>query len=290
MVGRRAVPILLAALAAGLLAGCGGSDDGGAATAGGKATAVKAPPALASSGRLRICTDPTYPPAGFMQGNRYVGFDMDIATELAASMGVETHYVQTGFDGIVAAVQAGKCDALMAAMNITPERERQIAFVRYGKTGQSLMVNKGDGDRFSSLEDLAGHRVGVQVGTTQKRNLDALSARLKAAGRSGVDVVTFPKDSDAVAALQTGRVDAYFADTPPIGWYLKRNPGRFEVAVANLTATPIGIGVDKDDQALQAALTDGIDRLYASGRMAEILEEWNVADIALDDAERGGAK
>lgn len=268
------VPTLLA------LAGCGDDDSGSSPGGAAKAT-VKPPPPIASAGRMRFCTDPTYPPAEFLEGRTYAGFDIDIAKEIAGSMGVEAAFVQTGFDGIVAAVKARKCDALIAAMNVTPQREKQLAFVRYGKTGHGLMVAKGKGGGVDTLDDLAGRKVAVQVGTTQKDAIDEASAKLKAAGKPAIEVVTFPKDTDAAAALQAGRVDVYFADGPPIAYYAKRQPDKFEVAATNLTSRPIGIGLTQDDAALRKATQAAVDGLYRSGRMKEILGEWNVPDVAL---------
>lgn len=278
---------VLGLLVAALAAGCGESDEqstssGGASKAGG--AAVVAPEKIASSGNLRFCTDPTYPPAEFLEGSQYAGFDIDIADAVAQSMGVKATFVQTGFDGIVAAVRADKCDALIAAMNITPEREQAITFVPYGQTGQGLMVAKGNSEGVSSLEDLSGHTVAVQVGTTQKDAVEAASRKLESDGKPAIDVKNFPKDTDAAAALQAGRVDAYFADGPPIGYYVKRNPDKFEVAAANLSSTPIGIGLAKPNTELRDAIQTSIDRLYESGEMATILGEWNVADVALDKA------
>jgi polar amino acid transport system substrate-binding protein len=268
-----------------LVGGCGEESDdtpGGGAPA--AEAAVTPPDAIASSGTLRFCTDPTYPPAEFLEGNQYAGFDIDIANAIAESMGVETAFVQTGFDGIVAAVRAGKCDAVIAAMNITPEREEAIDFVPYGQTGQGFMVAKGQGAGLETLEDLSGHTVAVQVGTTQRDAVDEVNDELEAAGRPPADVKTFPKDTDAAAALQAGRVDVYFADGPPIAYYVKRNPDNFEVAAMNLSSTPIGIGLAKDDAELRDAIQTAVDRLYENGDVATILEEWNVADVALADA------
>lgn len=280
----RAVALL--GLLVALAAGCGEDDDpastGGAAETG--TTAVEAPAPIAASGELRFCTDPTYPPEEFLEGSQYAGFDIDIAHAVSESMGVEAAFVQTGFDGIVAAVQADKCDSLIAAMNITPDREKAIDFVPYGQTGHAFMVAKGKAAGLASLDDLSGRTVAVQVGTTQKDAVNEASERLESAGKPKIEVLTFPKDTDAAAALQAGRVDVYFADGPPIGYYVKRNPDTFEVAATNLSSAPIGIGIAKDDTGLRDAMQAAIDHLYESGRMAEILEEWNVTDVALDES------
>jgi ABC-type amino acid transport substrate-binding protein len=100
------------------LAGCGG-ESAGSSSAGSSATpkaSVEAPPSIHSAGAIRFCTDPTYPPAEFKTGNDLDGFDIEIAEAVAGSMGVDSTFVETGFDGIIAALQGRKCDALIAAM------------------------------------------------------------------------------------------------------------------------------------------------------------------------------
>jgi polar amino acid transport system substrate-binding protein len=278
----RTSAIALVCAAAAAIAGCG-SDDGkqGAATGAAGAAAEIAPPSsIASAGKLRVCTDPTYPPAEFKDGSKYVGFDIEIAEQMASMMGVETEYVETGFDGIIAALLADKCDAIVAVMTITPEREKAVSFVEYLRQGYSLMVEKGNPKGLRSIDDLSGNSVAVQLGSTQKQFLDDESARLKDAGQSGIDVQTFPKDTAAASALQAGRVDAYFADGAPVAYYVKRNADRFEISASNIEELPVGIGVRKDDADVRAAIEAAVDRLYKSGRMLEILERWNVQSMA----------
>jgi polar amino acid transport system substrate-binding protein len=278
-----AVMVALACVAALAIAGCGDDDeraDTDAATA--AAGEIAAPADIASAGRLRICTDPTYPPAEFKQGSEYSGFDIEIAEAIADLMGVETAYVETGFDGIIAALLADKCDAIIAVMTITPEREKAISFVEYARQGYSLMVEKGNPKGLQSIDDLAGDSIAVQLGSTQKEFLEEESKRLEAAGQPAIDVQTFPKDTDAAAALQAGRVDAYFADGAPVAYYVQRNADRFEIAASNIDDSPVGIGVRKDDAEARTAIEAAVDRLYSSGQMLEILQRWNVESMARD--------
>src|SRR5919198_2264807 len=81
---------------------------GGAGRAGGPA--VRPPTAIAKAGRIVYCSDITYPPEEFYRGSKAVGSDIDIGTAVARAMGVKARFDNTGFDGIIAALLAKRCD------------------------------------------------------------------------------------------------------------------------------------------------------------------------------------
>ena len=148
----------------------------------GVAASAVAAPARHAADTLTFCTDATYPPEEFYQGTKLVGSDIDIGTEIAKRIGLKSKFQNTGFDGIIAALLAKKCDAIISGMNDTAERRKQVAFVDYLSVGQSLMVKKGNPKKISTLTSLSGKSVSVEVGTTNKQFLDR---REQAAGQEG---------------------------------------------------------------------------------------------------------
>src|SRR3982750_1973151 len=147
-------------------------------------SAVAAP----SAGKLTYCSDITYPPEEFYQGSKAVGSDIDIGTEVAKRVGKTARFQNTGFDGIIAALLAKKCDAIISGMNDTAARRKQVSFVDYLLVGQSLMVKKGNPKHITNLASLAGKSVSVEVGTTNKDFLDAQSKKLQAKGKPAIKV------------------------------------------------------------------------------------------------------
>src|SRR5205814_4070634 len=140
-------------------------------------------------GTLSICSAIAYPPEEFYVGTKPAGSDIDIGTEVAKRMGVSAAFTNTGCDGIIAALLAKKCDAIISGMNDTPARRRQVGFVDYISVGQSLMVKKGNPEHIGKLGDLSGRSVSVEVGTTNKSLLDQDSKRLKTQGHKSIKVV-----------------------------------------------------------------------------------------------------
>jgi polar amino acid transport system substrate-binding protein len=242
------------------------------------ATSVAAP-VRASAGTLTFCTDATYPPEEFFQGTKLVGSDIDIGTDVAKRLGMAAKFQNTGFDGIIAALLAKKCDAIISGMNDTPERRKQIAFVDYISVGQSLMVEKGNPKGIKVLSDLGGKTVSVEVGTTNKAFLDTTSTALKKKGLSAIKIVTFPKDTDAANALKTGRVDAYFGDSPVVAYYIQRDSS-FAFAGSPVNPILVGIGLRKGD-ALIPKIKKQIAVMYGDGAMSKILARWKMSAVAL---------
>jgi polar amino acid transport system substrate-binding protein len=266
--------IVALALAAGILTGCG--EDEEPASGGGEqaAPSTKTPAVLEEAGEWAICADMTYPPMTFMEGNEPTGVDIDLANRLAEMMGTEAKFNQTGFPGIIAALNAGKCDSIFNGMNVTEEREKEISFVVYAKATQSFMVVKGEEGGYASIEDFAGKDVGVQIGSA---NIEFLEQHNESAAEK-INVKPFPKDVDAVAALKTGKLDAYFADTAVVAFYERENPEEFAATDVAVNPVPYGIGIRKDETELQEALQKGVDELYANGEAQKILEKWNLGE------------
>jgi polar amino acid transport system substrate-binding protein len=233
------------------------------------------PPAnIAKAGKIVFCSDITYPPEEFYKGSTAMGSDIDFGTQIAALMGVKAEFKNTTFDGIIAALLAKKCDAIISGMNDTPQRRKAVDFVDYLKVGQSLLVKKGNPKGIKILADLSGKSVSVESGTTNRDFLAAESSTLQKAGKKGISIKTFPKDTDAAAALKAGRVDAYFGDAPVAALYASQDKS-LQVAGSPIDPIAIGIATRKGDP-LHAATQKAIDMLYASGTIKKIVAKWGM--------------
>src|SRR5438876_7127376 len=182
------IVVLLSALA---VTGCGGGGKSSAttsATTTSGGASIPAPSSIKSAGTLVFCSDITYPPEESYKAGTTTpeGSDIDIGSDIAKRMGVKARFDNTGFDGIIAALLARKCDAVISGMNDTPERRKAVDFVDYLKVGQSLLVKKGNPKHITSLAALSGRTVSVESGTTNRDFLAAASAKLQKAGKKGI--------------------------------------------------------------------------------------------------------
>lgn len=279
------VAVVVAALVI-VAAGCGGSSKKSSSTSsstttGGSGSSIAAPANIKSAGKLVFCSDITYPPEESYQGTKPVGSDIDIGNEIAKRMGVKAQFNNTGFDAIIAALQAKKCDLVISGMNDTPERRKQVDFVDYINVGQAFMVKKGNPEHITGIASLAGKKASVEVGTTNKDYLDQQSSKLKSSGKSGITVQTFPKDTDAAAALKTGRVDAYFGDAPVVAYYISQDSNAFSFGGNPVNPIPVGMAVRKSDTQLRDAVKKAVDAMYSDGTMKTILGKYNMSNTAM---------
>jgi ABC-type amino acid transport substrate-binding protein len=283
MLTNRILPKLVAAVLVplALLATACGEDEepagGGASAQGGSSSSeIPTPAVLEEAGGLVACADMTYPPMTFLQANEPTGVDIDFANRLTEMMGTTAEFSQTGFPGIIAALSAGKCDAIMNGMNVTPERQKEIDFVIYARATQTFMVPADQAQQYSTLEDFGGKTVGVQVGSANLQFLQQENEKLA----EPIDIKPFPKDPDAVASLQSGKLDAYFADTAVVAYYVGQNPDEFAATDLALNPVPYGIGLRKDEDELEQALQKGVDAMYESGEAQQILDKWKLGEKA----------
>jgi polar amino acid transport system substrate-binding protein len=234
---------------------------------------------------LTFCTDPTYPPAEFYQvqqvgtvtlKRQLVGADIDIGTAVAKSLGRPVSFVNTQFDQIIGALQAGQCDAIISFMNDTSPRRRLVTFVDYLAAGQMILLPKG-APAVSQVADLYGRTVSVQQGTTGQQFLHAQNARAPA-GRP-IKILSFASDNDAIYALQHGVVGAYFGDAPVV--IAAAEADHSLIAGAQLVPPiPVGVAVRPGDP-LQAQIAQAIKSMYQDGTMGTILSKWGWTRYAL---------
>jgi len=281
---RRAHSLVVLAMAAAVaLAGCGESKHKPVDAPTAKAS-IAPPSRIAEAKKLVFCSDLTYPPLEFQQGGQPAGADVEVGSELARRLGVTAQFDQTGFDGVIAALQSSKCDAIISGMNDTPARRKQVAFVDYAQLGTGIIVAAGNPAHIQSADDLSGKSVAVQVGTSNKDVLEqVVDPQLKAKGLDPVDVVAFPQNTDAINALRTGRVDAYVADAAPVAYTARQDPSAFLFVGKQIASGPVGIALRKDDTELAAALTKAVGAAYADGSMQRIYKKWGLTSMLLPE-------
>ncbi|GEK33289.1 basic amino acid ABC transporter substrate-binding protein [Kurthia sibirica] len=196
-----------------------------------------------------------------------VGYDMDVAKAFAKTLGAEVEVKQYGFDSLIAALQAGKVDAVFAGMTITPERENAVDFGEsYYKTGQSVMV-KADSDA-KTIEDIdkKGVKIAVQIGTT-----GSIVAKKVI---KNAEVKEFDDFPTAAIASQQGQVDAVIYDEPAIKVYALQNEGKVKALKDLLATDSLGIAIKKDDKKMLDALNKFLKEYIGSDEEIATKKKW----------------
>ncbi len=263
--------LLLLALTA--FAACGDNKEGGGGGGGA--------PEL-DDGVLTIGSDIAYAPIEFYkEGTEEAdGLDVDLAKALAKELGVEVEFINSGFDGIIEALNTDEFDVVMSAMTITDERSQQIDFVPYLNVGVGIVVPAGNPNNIQELEDFCGRTVAVQAGTIQLDELKDLNQG--ACADNNVDIVTFDTNPLAVEDVRTGGADANFSDFPVAFLDAQESDGVLEVVEPAPNPQPYGVGIRKDSTELKVALEEALQAVKDSGDYGDILTKWNLESTALD--------
>jgi polar amino acid transport system substrate-binding protein len=270
---------LLITVITGLLAlvACGDDDEGnGGASpteAGGGEIDISGVPEL-EDGVLNIGSDIAYAPIEFYpEGSETPdGFDVDLGNALAAELGVEAEFLNTGFDGLIPGLGTADYDVIMSAMTITDERSQEIDFIPYLNVGLGILVPAGNPNGIQGVEDLCGLTVAVQVGTIQEEMANEQSTLCD----QPIDVVTFDTNPLAVEDLRTGGADANMADFPVAALDAEESDGALEVVEPQVEPEPYGIGVSKDATELKQVLEQALQAVRDSGEYDELLTKWGL--------------
>lgn len=208
-----------------------------------------------------------YRPFSFDEGGEIVGFDVDIANEIAKRIDREPVMMSpVPFDTLIQGLKAGKYDALVASHGITAEREEQVDFTRpYYRSGAQIFVADGTTD-IAGPDDLAGKKIGVVKASTYLDLANTLTDES--------NVTTYDSDVVALQDLVTGRVDAVITDKL-VGFMARNDSGlKIEAVGGVLQADEMGIAVQDGDSELLAAINQALDDMIADGTYEEISMRW----------------
>ncbi len=233
----------------------------------------------AAAADLRICVEGAYPPFSEVTASGELkGFDIDIADALCEEMGKECELVQTEWDGIIPALLERKCDAIVASMSITPDRQKVIDFTnKYYQTPAKFVGPEGAGLE-DTPEALADKVVGVQRGTIHQDFMESEFPE--------VELKLYGTQDEAYLDLQAGRVDAIMADSVAMddGFLKTENGEGFaffgqDYSIPEYHGEGAGIGLRKGSDELKAEFNAAIDALRESGTYQSIAEKYFDFDI-----------
>jgi polar amino acid transport system substrate-binding protein len=230
--------------------------------------------AIKEKGELSFAMTGQYPPFNFVDEDdgSIIGFDIDIATEIANRLGVEAKPITTDWDGIVAGLEGGSFDTIVGSMAVTEDRLERVNFTNpYYFDGAQLFV-KGDSD-IESIEDFENGDIGVVVGTTFEAALMELD---------NVNIKNYQSDVDNMRDLEMGRLD---------GLVTARFVGMYSAMENDLDIVPAGeplyreeiaIPVRKNDEALLEAMNNALADMIEDGTYAQLSEKWFGIDMTDD--------
>ena len=221
---------------------------------------------------LTMCTNASFPPYEYVDGDKVVGIDADIAAAICAELGYDLEILDIEFDAIIPAVVSGKADFGMAGMTVTEERLQNVAFSLSYATGvQSIIVREGS--EITSYDVLAAegakYKVGVQMATT---------GDIYASDEFGDDrVVRFNNGNDATMALLNGKIDCVIIDNEPAKAYVAANEGLVILDTA-YSVEDYAACFSKNNPELVEKFNTALQKLIDDGTVAAIVAKYIKAE------------
>lgn len=217
-----------------------------------------------ANGKLIVATDDTYPPLEWNQDGVIVGFDIDLMAEICRRLDVEPQFESSKWDSLLTGLAGQQYDAVISSMNITPERQEQADFVEYARWAQVIVTTPSE-TSISSLNDLKGKRIAVQVATTS----EAVARTIEDA-----EVNCFESFDTTFMELNNHRVDAIIVDEPVAMYYQAKSSDAFAIVGTAIEKEPVGIALRKGSDSLREAMEEALEDMKADGTYDEIFANW----------------
>lgn len=221
----------------------------------------------AADKKLVVATDTAFVPFEFKQGDKYVGFDVDLWDAIARELKLDYTLKPMDFSGIIPALQTRNVDLALAGITITEERKKAIEFSDgYYKSGLQVMVRNNEND-IKGISDLNGKVVAVKSGTG---SVEYAKANIKSK-----DLRQFPNIDSAYMELGTNRADAVLHDTPNILYFIHTaGKGRFKAVGDSIEAQQYGIAFPKGSDDLREKVNGALKTLKENGTYNTLYKKW----------------
>jgi arginine transport system substrate-binding protein len=222
---------------------------------------------------IRFATEATYPPFEYVDATGQIqGFDIALAKALCAEMQARCYFENQAFNSLIPSLQIGRYDAIISALGITAERQKQVAFTDAYYEPSSSFVSAIR--HHYHLSDLIGKKIGVQISTTFATYLEKTYA-------DTIEIKYYSSIQDAFLDLLSGRVDAVLADTPIALSWLKQNDNHLAFAIVEhplinhqYFGAGYGIAVAQNNPVLLKALNEALKKIKANGVYQKLMDTY----------------
>ena len=233
--------------------------------------------ALKSRGVFVLGLDDSFPPLGFRsEDNEVVGYDIDLAKEVAKRLGVDFRAQPIDWDAKEMELETGKIDCIWNGFTITEERKNALSFTEaYLNNDQVLVVRTDSG--INSLADMKGKIVGIQSGSSAQEAVDDNAAFASAISK----LIMFKDNITALNDLDIGGVDGVVMDSVVANYSIAQTKKPFKVIDESLANEGYGVGFRKAEPELRDAVWNILKEMQKDGTVTAISQKWFGRDISV---------
>lgn len=225
---------------------------------------------IKSKGKFVVGLDDSFPPMGFRdEKGEIVGFDIDMAKAAAEKLGVKVEFKPVDWDGVILSLNNKDIDVIWNGLSISEDRKKQINFSEvYLQNKQIIVVQKNS--TINSKKDLSGKTVGLQMGSTSEKALNADTSTSK----SLKEVRKYSNNTEALLDLSQGRTDAVIVDEVVGRYYIEKKPDLYKILDDNFGVEDYGVGMRKTDTSFKEKLNEALDTIKNDGTADKISQKW----------------
>ena len=225
-------------------------------------------------GNIVVAMEGTWAPWTYHDDNNdLVGYDVEVAQNIAEKLGVEVEFVEGEWDGLLAGLDAGRYDIMVNGVGVTDERAEKYNFSTPYAYNKTAVIVRGDYDEISSMEDLKGKKTANTISSTY-----AAQAEVYGATVTPVDDL-----NQTIELLLSKRIDATLNAEVVFNDYKKEHPeADVKIATYSDQVEEIAIPIRKGDDTvtLLEAVNDALDEMAKDGTLTELSEKYFGMDIS----------
>jgi polar amino acid transport system substrate-binding protein len=216
------------------------------------------------AGVIVIANGGAFPPFGYVENGKMVGFDIDLGNEIARRLGVKAQWEKIDFSGLLPALISKRVDMLLTAMTWTPERAQRITFTTpYYNSGIAGAFRPGT--KISGPGDLSGKIVAVQVGSAGENYVRTLG--------TAKEVKTYNDFMLAFSDVEAGRADVVVNTLPVVKYNAMRRTSHLTVS-DTWDKRDVGANTRLEDKKLLDAVNAILADLQREGFLAKLDAKW----------------
>lgn len=219
--------------------------------------------------RVVMGTSADYPPFEYIKNGNIIGFDVDIARMVAKELGINLEIKDMEFSALLASIQSGHADFVMATVTASEERRKHVDFSDVYYSSPVTMVVR-EADHIATMQDLSNKTVGVQLGSTWES-----FAKQKKKDVKSMNILSINKGPQMLEELKLGRVDAILVDRSQAEYFVRVSVGTKMITMLDERADGYVMMFPKGSP-LRVPFNKVLKELKKKGRIEELEHKWLV--------------
>lgn len=234
-----------------------------------------------STETVTLSTGTQFPPMGYIDNGKLIGFDIDLGNAIAERAGVTIEWSESIFNQFLSDVNSGRTDGIMGAILDTPERQESLTWVDYLQSGFQFYTLQDTATELGikKAEDLCGYTVAASRNSSYAASINEWSA--KNCGGNNITVLDTDGSPDSLLQLRQGRAQAAMQTSETIAYQATNDETIVPLGEA-ITTSYYGIAFANDNPDMTERFTAALEELIADGTYEKIAAEWGLEKQAID--------